>query len=235
MSNTLIILTSTVNINPVKHFLYQTNPNERLNCYIKSVKQWLEKTNLKICLVENSNYLFTEFREYLQKYDYRFEIITFDEFNLPESDRHLMYNSSKGASEMYSIIHAYNNSKFKNSVNFIIKITARYFIDQFESFLINNNIDENTRNVGVTNHDKMILGLRQNSEERCEILGIHKKFFNTLFELNLSDDVGMFYPHVETIYSNRFKLFNENKILVCPIFSIEPTQMGGIPHINNEL
>ena len=44
MSNVLIILTSTVNINPTKQFLYQTNPKERLDCYLKSVKQWLEKT-----------------------------------------------------------------------------------------------------------------------------------------------------------------------------------------------
>ena len=60
MDNILIILTSTVNINHYKHFLHQRDPVERLNCYLKSIKQWLEKTNLKICLVENSGYTFPE-------------------------------------------------------------------------------------------------------------------------------------------------------------------------------
>jgi hypothetical protein len=235
MSNVLIILTSTVNINHTKQFLYQTNPKERLDCYLKSVKQWLEKTNLKICLVENSNYTFPELNEYVEQFSNRFEIITIDEFNLPEADRHLMYNCSKGASEMYSIIHAYNNSKFKNSVNFIIKITARYFIEQFENFLIEKNIANNIRNVGIIDYNTMILGLRQQNEQRCEILGVHKKFFNIIFELNLSDDRGYFYPHVESVYCNRLKLLNQNRILVCPTFEIEPTQMGGICQINTEL
>jgi hypothetical protein len=235
MNNVLIILTSTVYINPAKHFLYQTNPNERLECYLKSVKQWLEKTSFKICLVENSNYTFPELNEYVDKFRERFEIITIDEFNLPEEDKHLIYNCSKGASEMYSIIYAYNNSKFKNSVNFIIKITARYFIEQLESFLIEKNIANNVHNVGIVDYNTMILGLRQSNQERCELLGVHKKFFNVLFELNLSDDHGYFYSHVESVYCNRMKLLNQDRILVCPTFAIEPTQMGGISHINTDL
>ena len=235
MSNVLIILTSTVFVNKAKHFLYQIVPTERINCYLKSVKQWLEKTNLKICLVENSNYTFPELNDYVEKYSDRFEIITFNELNLPNEYKYLEYNCSKGASEMFSIIYAYTNSKFKSSVNFIIKITARYFIDQFENFLEINNIINNTRNVGIIDYESMILGLRQHDQQRCEIIGIHKIFFNMLFELNLSDENGYFYPHIESIYCNRLKLLNQNRIIVCPTFTIEPTQMGGISQINTEL
>jgi hypothetical protein len=81
----------------------------------------------------------------------------------------------------------------------------------------------------------MIIGLRQSNEQRCEILGIHKKLFPILFELNLTDDDGCFHPHIESVYCNRFQLLNQDKILVCPKFEIEPTQMGGIECVSRDL
>ena len=56
VENVLIILTCTVNVNTFKSWIYQSNPNDRLKCYLKSIKQWLELTNLNICVVENSGY-----------------------------------------------------------------------------------------------------------------------------------------------------------------------------------
>jgi hypothetical protein len=235
MNNVLIILTCTVNVNYNKHFLHQTNPNERLECYLKSIKQWLEKTNLKICVIENSGYTFPELNEYKEKFSDKFEVITFNEMENPPELQHLIYNNSKGASEMYSIIYAHNNTKFKNSVNFIVKITGRYFVPLFEQFLIEKNIGYNTIHVGIHHNDNMIIGLRQNNGQRCEILGIHIKFFNLLFELSLSDGDGYFFPHVETVYENRYKLLNQDNMLVCPTFEIEPTQMGGNETVVNNL
>ena len=235
MNNVLIILTCTVNVNYKKHFLYQTNPIERLECYLKSIKQWLETTNLKICVIENSGYTFPELNEDKNKYSERFEVITFNEMENPPELQHLIYNISKGASEMYSIIYAYNNTKLNKGVNFAIKITGRYFIPLFEDFLIEKNIAYNSLNVGIHFDNNMILGLRQNNCHRCEILGIHTKFFYMLFELCLSDEKGNFFPHVEYIYHNRYKLLNQDNILVCPIFQIEPTQMGGNQSIVTDL
>ena len=57
----------------------------------------------------------------------------------------------------------------------------------------------------------------------------------TLFALNLSDDNGVFFPHVETIYYNRFNLLNPDNIIDCPKFEIEATQMGGINCIVKDL
>jgi hypothetical protein len=127
VENVLIILTCTVNVNHRNQFIYQANPNDRLECYLKSIKQWLELTNLKICVVENSGYAFSELAEYTNKYNDRFEILTMNELGLEDNLEHLIYNPSKGASEMYSIIYAFSNTKFKNTINFIIKVTGRYF------------------------------------------------------------------------------------------------------------
>ena len=234
MDNVLIILTCTVNVNHYKHFLHQIEPNDRLQCYLKAIKQWLEKTNFKICVVENSGYIFPELTDYINKYNDRFELLTFNEFTLPNNLQHLIYNNSKGASEMYSIIYANKYTKFQNS-NFIIKITGRYFISEFEAFLTSVDIITRTKHIGIHDNKNMIIGLRQHIHTRCEILGIHKFFFDILFHLNLSNDNGCFFPHVETIYENRFKLLNPENVIDFPKFEIEPTQMGGCKQIVTDL
>jgi hypothetical protein len=228
MDNVLIILTCTVQVNRYKHFLHQLNSEERKNTYVKSIKQWLDKTKFKICVVENSGYTFPELEEYIKEYGNRFEIITFNELTLPPELQHLVYNNSKGASEMYSIINAYSNTKFKQSINFVIKITGRYFIPELENFLLTTDINNRTKGINIYERPNSIIGLHQSNENRCELLGIHTKLFNLIFELHLSDESGIFYPHVEAVYASRFKLLNQDKILVCPLFEIEPTQMGGI-------
>ena len=65
---TTIILTSTVNVNIKKSWLFQINKNDRLDTYLKSVKQWLENTKFNIILVENSGYNFNELDEYLKQF-----------------------------------------------------------------------------------------------------------------------------------------------------------------------
>ena len=212
-----------------------TNPSDRLEFYLKSIKQWLDLTNFKICVIENSGYTFSELSEYTNKYNDRFEILTFNELNLTNGLEHLIYNNSKGASEMYSIIYAYSNTKFKNNINFVIKITGRYFIPDFQNFLIQVDIISNTKHISIHDNNDLIIGLQQSNNMSCEILGIHILFFNIIYNFNLSDDNNIFYPHVEYIYSNRFKLLNQNKIIKLPVFKIEPTQMGGIETIVTEL
>jgi hypothetical protein len=81
----------------------------------------------------------------------------------------------------------------------------------------------------------MIIGLRQSDNSRCEIIGIHMLFFNLIFWFNLSDDDNKFFPHVEDVYRNRFKLLNQDNIINLPKCKIEPTQMGGRDQINTEL
>jgi len=231
MNNVLVILTTTVTVNNYKCFLYQKDPNERINTYIKSIKQWLEKTNLKICVVENSGYTFHELKDYLKIYEDRFEIITFDEIKHPPELQHYVYNNSKGASELFAINYAYYNSKFNSSTDFIIKITGRYFIDSLEGFLQKHNLSKRCDQISVCNDGNRLVALRQNNNIRCEIVGCHKMLIPIIFNTTMNDCEGNFYTHVEFLYQNRINLINDKHILKCDEFYIEPTPMGG----NNEI
>jgi len=157
---TVIILTTTVYVQN-KCYVFQTDPTERIKMYLKSINQWLEKTNFKIFLVENSGYPFNEFSE-----SERFKKICFNESTLPEA-QYLIGNNSKGASELFSINYT---KPFLPKNCFVIKITGRYFISNFEKYLKNNLFD----------HDV----ISQKSKNRCEIVGCHIKHFDTLFNLN---------------------------------------------------
>ena len=198
MDSVVIILTTTVNVQS-KCYLHQTNPVERLSVYIKSIKQWIN-TKFRIVVVENSGYTFPEFIESVT-----FEKITFDESKLLEAG-YLKGNNSKGTSELFSINYAINNSRLIKPGDFIIKITGRYFIPNF--------------NVNVTGFDAII----QNDRSSCEIIGSswsHKELiFNTSDILN-----GEPCNHIEFLYKNR--ILNLNKVMVLKKLKIEGTQMGG--------
>jgi len=235
MDNILIILTCTVNINPVKLWLFQTDPNERLKCYLKSIIQWLEKTNLTICVVENSGYTFPELSEYVEKYKHRFEIISYIESELSLEIRSKLGHRSKGGSEIYAINHAYHNSTFKNTTKFVIKITCRYFIEEFEQFLIDSKLSYKSKSgVGIFDTDH-ILVLRQHDNARCEIIGSHITTFTLIFDLIMHDSNNHYNQHIEAAYINRTNFFNEKNVLTCKQFNIEPTQMGGLNCLVTEL
>jgi hypothetical protein len=235
MDNVLIILTCTVNVNYNKFYLFQTDPNERINCYLKSIKQWLEKTNLKICVVENSGYTFPELNEYREKYSNRFEIISYVENDLPIEKLSIIGTHSKGGSEICAINFAYENTIFRKTTDFIIKITCRYFIEELEQFLLENNLSYRSKGgIGIFNSDN-ILGLRQFTPGKCEIIGSHVKAFPIIFDPLMCNIDNLYNQHIESIYMNRLQIFNAQNIVICKQFTIEPTQMGGINNIVTEL
>jgi hypothetical protein len=210
--STTIILTSTVNINSKKYFLHQVNKNERLQSYLKSVLQWLKKTDLKIILVENSGYKYEELHQYLSD---RFEIISFKEDELQDVDGKNVFNcTSKGISELYAINYAFNHSKIieHDELTFIIKITARFFIPNFDNFLATYNL---------TYYDC----LTQNESSRCEIVGSRYDNFKSMF--NIYNEQSCFTHHVEALYESRARSFKN--VLRCDLFQIESTPRGGAP------
>jgi hypothetical protein len=217
--NTTIILTSTVNINPVKWFLFQRDKNKRLQAYLKSVLQWLTKTNFKIVLVENSGYNYDELNEEKELYKDRFEVITFVESELEES-KFLTDNPHKGASEIFAINYGFHKSKIITSSNFIIKITARYFIPGLEDYLKNYDLNE---------YDC----LTQNIRCRCEMVGSHINNFHHIFNINTFSKNGQYVCHAESLWEERTSEYA--RILICESFQIEPTQMGGIEQINTTI
>jgi len=204
---TTIILTSTVNVNPNKSWVYQTIKEERIQIYLKSVLQWLTKTKFNIILVENSGYTFEELDLEKKVYQDRFEVVTFNE---NEINKNTYLNSSKGNSELFSINYAFKNSKLINEkTNFIIKITARYFIEELEDFL---------KDYDLNNYN----ALSQINSNRCEMIGSHLKNFEFMFNY---DYIDKYDGHIETTYCER--LFTLKNFLTCKNFKIEKTKRGG--------
>lgn len=202
---TTIILTSTVNVKDHISYIFQKDNTSRVQSYLSSVLKWLNNTQFNIVLVENSGYNFDELNEEKIKFKDRFEVIVFDEDTLNEAE-FIRHAPSKGRHEIFAINYAFNNSKLILLSNFIIKITARYYIPEFETYL--NNYDLN-------NYDCLV----QNNRDRCEVIGSHKKYFNNIFNMYITND------HIEAVWKQRTSIYSN--ILICDIFQIDKTQRGG--------
>ena len=198
---TVIILTTTVVVQN-KCYLHQTDPMERLNVYIKSIRQWIQ-TPFKIVVVENSGYTFPEFKQ-----SNTLEIISFKESMLPEA-QYLHGNNSKGTSELFSIQYSILHSKIITPSDFIIKVTGRYFIPNFETCLTN-----------VHTFDALI----QNDRSSCEIIGCHFNQKDIVFNKNTRLH-GEECNHIEFLYKNR--ILSLPKVMILKKINIEGTQMGG--------
>lgn len=207
---TTIILTSTVNVNPSKDWIFQRDSSLRIQTYLKSILQWLTKTNFNIVLVENSGYSFDELNHEKQFYKHRFEVITFNELILQDA-LYLNKNNSKGASEIFAINYAYLHSNLIRSSIFIIKITARFFIPELESYLSLFNLND---------YDC----LTQQNRDRCEMVGSHFNHFSDIFNIHLIHN-NQYQGHIESVW--KFRTSNYKKVLVCKTFTIEETQRGG--------
>lgn len=209
---TTIILTSTVNVNPCKSWVFQRDTNHRIETYLKSILQWLTKTNFNIVLVENSGYHYNELNNEKKIYKNRFEVITFNEINNKKA-LYLKTNPSKGASEIFAIRYAYNHSKLIHACNFIIKITARFFIDELEQYLSLFDLND---------YDC----LTQQNRDRCEMVGSHYKHFSDIFNIHLINDKNKYDGHIENIWKLRTSKYK--KILICKTFDINETQRGSV-------
>ena len=209
---TTIILTSTVNVNPCKSYVFQREPALRIETYLKSILQWLTKTSFNIVLVENSGYHYDELNNEKEMYRNRFEVITFNEINLEEA-QYLKENDSKGASEVFAINYAYRHSKLIHSCNFIIKVTARFFIDELEQYLSLFDLND---------YDC----LTQQDRDRCEMVGSHYSHFLDIFNVNLMNDENEYDGHIENIW--KLRASNYKNILICKTFNINKTQRGGV-------
>jgi hypothetical protein len=208
-----IILTSTVNVDLKKSYLFQKDKNERIKTYIKSILQWLNKTKFNIILVENSGYTFDELNAEKDLYKNRFEVITFNENELEEA-KYLENSFSKGDSEIFSINYAFQHSKIIKFSNFIIKITARFFIPELEDFL--SKYDLNTYDC-----------LTQYNRDRCEMVGSHINKFFDIFNINTG------HYHIEHVWKRRTS--ECKNILICKKFQIEQTQRGGVSYLYSDI
>jgi hypothetical protein len=185
--------------------------------YVSRIKQWLYETNLPIILVENTGYTYEELNEEKEKFKDRFEVISYVESEL-ESAAFLKGNPYKGASEIFSIQYAFENSSLCKVADFIIKITGRFYIPDLENYL---------KGFDLSQYD--VLFQNNVGRRRCEMVGCNKNIVGTMFNTDLIGEDGQYSGNVEDIYHYRYSLFE--KKIHCPEFYIEPTLRGGINEI----
>lgn len=214
MNKTTIILTTTVIVHeymiPTKD-VQHINKNERLFIYLRSIKQWIDKTNFNIIVVDNGNYSYPELSNEAEIYKDRFQILYYDENELPDTN-YLINNSTKGIHELYAINYAFENSALVENSNFIIKITGRYFLPDLENYLHKFNLEN-------------INCIRQINPDCCELVGCHKKIFYKIFNRYVINNNNMHEYNVETLFKCRISWFNN--IIVLPVMSIEPPTTTG--------
>jgi hypothetical protein len=208
--NTTIILTSTV----TPHMnLVQNDPQERKNRYIFVAKQWLYNTNFNVVLLENSGYDFKELESEKKCFNERFEVISFNERTIKES-QYVQNSGSIGYHEIFAINYAFFHSTLIKHSTFVIKITARYYIPELETYL---------QNYDLNNYDCLV----QNDRSRCEIVGCHARRFFNIFHPIIND------PHIENVYKMRTSYYTN--VIVCKEFNIQTTKRGSVHGVFNTI
>ena len=219
-----VLLTTTVTTQKHITWLKQRDNNESLNMYLKKINKWLANTNLNVVVVENSGYNFTEVYNNLpNEYKHRIEFVSFtydDPSVLPDVKQFLNNNGAKGHHELYSINHAYNNSKLLKNSDYIVKVTGRYFIPDLEKLLTN--AINNDKNIKVIRQSRMWRGWN-----RCEVLGCHSSVFNDFFKFPLSIDMA------EEEYMNRGNKIGN--IYNIPEMKLDEPTMQGVGVVQNTL
>jgi hypothetical protein len=205
----LIVLTATVYVQN-KLYIHQRDHKERLETYLKSIRQWI-KTGFNIIIVENSGYTFPEIEKVAN-----LQIITYNESRLHEC-KYLLENKSKGASELFAINYALKNTLFKD-FDFVIKVTARYFIPDFEKYL-DDFLKKNCFDV-----------ICQSEPNRCEFIGSSKGVCLNFFNISLQLNDCTYCNHIEHLYNERIHKFD--RVFHCKKMFIEPTLHGGIEKVN---
>lgn len=130
---------------------------EILEVYKKSINKWLE-TDLPIIVVDSSDY---EFKEYEGT---RLKVC---KFKCKET-------KSSSISESLSILYAIHNCNHTRKYKNIVKITGRYYIDDFSSILNNVGDDSDLYIQHLNNSDIQW--------QHSEVFGFNKKYADDIFQ-----------------------------------------------------
>jgi hypothetical protein len=181
-----ILLTSCVRIN---------NPDDlKMTYYLNAIKDWLEKTNLPIFIVESSGYTFPEFA------NTRLKVCSFNITSLGSSTK------SEAASILYAMDYFKNELK---PYTHIMKVTGRYYLD-IENILPNiSNVDiilQSTHNDNIKINNSEIFGYRNGNEG--EILN---PILDPNIDAGIMEEVIYKYAQLHT-YERLPPLINKNKV-----------------------
>ncbi|OJV44763.1 MAG: hypothetical protein BGO29_09405 [Bacteroidales bacterium 36-12] len=162
--NVIILLTGTINPMGMSKTKLLDKEIRKLQ-YIDSIKFYLQKTNLKIVFIENSNEnISSYFQEEIN--NNRIEILTFNGNNYPKY-------LGKGFGELKIIEYGITNSNLIKDCDFIIKITGRLIVLNINKFI---------KQIKKSSKIELLLDLKVNltySESR--LFGCYKNFFNDYF------------------------------------------------------
>ena len=209
MSDTLIILTTTVNVFNVNK-VFQKSSSERLQTYISSINKWL-KTDFKIVVVDNSGYTFPEIKP-----TKNLHIISYfyNKIDVNESDKFILFSNEKGHHEMLAINYAFNHIPNEWKYEKIFKLTGRYFIPNFKQY--------------VDNIPQEALYYIQNRDVMCELYGGKRENVIDLFKLPTIKNKRQI---SETIKKERIdeilrKTNNKNIVYKFPKLLVDPVIKG---------
>ena len=216
-----LLLTSTVYVHNNISWLKQIDPNQRLQMYLEAIENWLLNTDLSIVVIDNSGY---KYEELIKKYSYlynRLEIISFTYDKIPINDRKFLQSKrAKGHHELYAINYAINNSKLIKNTQYLIKLTARYFIPNFQNIIKNLCIE----NYEVISQSKKCPWLKD--IYRCEVYGCHKSKIQDIFKFPSN------YDELEQEITNRL---NKYKKGYFPIMKLNNPILQGCGKYMTEL
>ena len=220
--NIVILLHTTINTRDNISWLKQRNSKERKEMYDTKIRSWLDKTNFKIVVVENSGHKFENFRkpedvnkksgDFSELINDRFEIVSFKYSK--EQEKIMSKIVAKGQHEMLSLEYACKNSSLIKNCDYLVKINGRYFIPSFEKIL--------TKELKDRKVDFIRQSLLWRNMFRSEICGCSKEKINSIFYSPLKND------EFEQEIMDRMK--GSNSILKLPKMKLDKkTRMGAGP------
>ena len=177
MKNKVLLLTGTVNSSGVC-LMKRDDTEVRLKDYLNAITRWIDMfPEIKIVFVENSDFPKEALGEKILKHE-NFEYLTY-------SGQDFSRSKGKGFGEINSLEYAFNNSKFINISDYIIKCSGRYFFKGF-SQIINGDFDV----IGNFNSKLNFMDSR--------VFAFKKKFFLDFFlkyKNIINDSEGVFFEH----------------------------------------
>ena len=182
----------------------QRDRRTRLLLYEKSLRYWLEKTNLCVVIVENSGHSFEPLRKHYGTD--RFVCVSLGAKETNAAFRRIRKKGSKGQHELFAIETALRRARHVvDRCKFVVKVTGRYFIPGLEEIL--NRLPE-----GVD-------AIRQRDRNRCEVVGGTLPVARRIFRFPSP------FERVEQYYERIVDKFET--VYTLPNLPVPPVRSGG--------
>lgn len=197
MSNTVILLTSTINVKGMT-FTALTDVQVRERHYIEAIEYYFNRTKVKIVIVENTGHDFSHSLDGKLLNSERLEIMSFNGNNFPKE-------LGKGYGELEAISYAINNSKFISDNTSIIKVTGRYKVSNIQTFIkdISNSSSDLCQFLYFKGHKAAFSGIFISS--RFFLKDVLEKYHHLM-----DDSKGVYFEHVLATSINDYRFSGGN-------------------------